>query len=103
MAVDKRGRGRLRIINGATATAFTIDTGPLSGELVAVDGQGVEPIGGTSFPVAMGQRVDIRVSLPMEGGAFPALALREGVVERAGVILASPEAVIRTPRVSDIQ
>jgi hypothetical protein len=34
--VDKAGRVRLRIINGATATAFTIDTGALDGELIAL-------------------------------------------------------------------
>ncbi|NEJ23171.1 multicopper oxidase domain-containing protein [Rhizobium leguminosarum] len=98
--VDKGGRVRLRIINGATATAFTIDTGRLSGELVAVDGQGVEPVGGTSFPIAMGQRLDIRVSMPKEGGAFPILALREGAVERAGVILATTGADIRRIQVA---
>ncbi|AXA38138.1 multicopper oxidase family protein [Rhizobium leguminosarum] len=98
--VDKGGRVRLRIINGATATAFTIDTGRLSGELVAVDGQGVEPVGGTSFPVAMGQRLDIRVSVPKEGGAFPILALREGAVERAGVILATTGADVRRIQVA---
>ncbi|CAN7331407.1 multicopper oxidase family protein [Rhizobium sp. LjRoot258] len=93
--VDKGGRVRLRIINGATATAFTIDTGRLFGELVAVDGQGVEAVAGTSFPVAMGQRLDIRLSLPKEGGAFPVLALREGAVERTGVVLATAGTDIR--------
>jgi FtsP/CotA-like multicopper oxidase with cupredoxin domain len=102
--VDKGGRVRLRIINGATATAFTIDTGRLSAELIAVDGQGVEPIGGTSFPVAMGQRVDIRVSVPKEGGAFSILALREGSVERAGVILATTGAdVLRIQVAGDMK
>ncbi|MBY5410859.1 multicopper oxidase family protein [Rhizobium leguminosarum] len=98
--VEKGGRVRLRIINGATATAFTIDTGRLSGELIAVDGQGVEPVYGSNFPVAMGQRVDIRVSLPMEGGAFPVLAIREGAVERAGVILATAGADVRRVQVA---
>jgi FtsP/CotA-like multicopper oxidase with cupredoxin domain len=87
--VDRGVRVRLRIINGATATAFTVDTGRLSGELVAVDGQGVEPVAGTSFPVSMGQRLDIRLSLPKEGGAFPVLALREGAPERTGIVLAT--------------
>lgn len=93
--VEKGGRVRLRIINGATATAFTIDTGRLSGELVAVDGQGVEPVAGISFPVAMGQRLDIRLTLPKEGGAFPVLALREGATERTGIVLATAGADIR--------
>ncbi|WP_168879256.1 multicopper oxidase family protein [Rhizobium sp. P28RR-XV] len=93
--VEKGGRVRLRIINGATATAFTIDTGRLSGELIAVDGQGVQPVAGTSFPVSMGQRLDILLSLPKDGGAFPILGLREGAVERTGIILASAGAAIR--------
>lgn len=93
--VEKGSRVRLRIINGATATAFTIDTGRLSGELIAVDGQGVQPVAGTSFPIAMGQRLDIRLSLPKDGGAFPILALREGAVERTGIILASAGATVR--------
>ncbi|MBX5217297.1 multicopper oxidase domain-containing protein [Rhizobium sp. NLR9a] len=97
--VEKGGRIRLRIINGATATALTIDTGSLSGELFAVDGQGVQPVAGTSFPVSMGQRLDIRLSIPKDGGAFPVLALREGALERTGVILATAGADVR--RVAD--
>ncbi|TCU08619.1 multicopper oxidase family protein [Rhizobium sullae] len=93
--VDKGGHVRLRIINGATATAFTIDTGRLSGELVAVDGQDVAPVAGKSFPIAMGQRLDIRLSLPKQGGAFPVLALREGAAERTGVLLVTAGAEIR--------
>ncbi|MBY5867743.1 multicopper oxidase family protein [Rhizobium leguminosarum] len=100
VTVEKGGRVRLRIINGATATAFTIDTGRLSGELIAVDGQGIEPVYGSNFPVAMGQRVDIRVNLPTEGGAFPVLAIREGAVERAGVILATAGADVRRVQVA---
>lgn len=94
VTVEKGGRVRLRIINGATATAFTIDTGSLAGELIAVDGQPVEPIPGRSFPISMGQRLDIRLALPREGGAHPILALREGAQERTGVILAAAGASI---------
>ena len=92
--VEANGRLRLRIINGATATAFTIDTGRLRGRLIAVDGQDVAPVAGSSFPIAMGQRLDIRLDLPKEGGAFPVLALREGARERAGILLATPSAQI---------
>ena len=92
--VEKGGRLRLRIINGATATAFTIDTGALAGEVIAVDGQEIMPLKSAQFPLAMGQRVDFRLSLPKEGGAFPILALREGSVERTGIILASPGAAV---------
>lgn len=92
--VENGGRVRLRIINGATATAFTIDTGAVQGTLVAVDGQEVKPIDGTTFPISMGQRLDIRLELPQGAGAYPVLALREGAVERTGVILATAGATI---------
>ncbi|AJY45602.1 multicopper oxidase family protein [Martelella endophytica] len=88
-AVDKGGRVRVRIINGATATNFTIDTGMLPGRLVAVDGQPVEPVSGVRFGISMGQRIDIVLDVPAEGGAFPVLALREGARERTGIVLAT--------------
>jgi len=98
--VEKGGRVRLRIINGATATGFTIDTGGLPATLIAVDGQAVKPVSGTQFPLAMGQRADIRVDVPKEGGAFPVLMLREGAPERAGIILATANAEIKRLAVS---
>ena len=93
--VEKGGRVRLRIINGAAATAFTIDTGSLDGEVIAVDGQDVVPLKTRQFPLAMGQRVDFRISLPREGGAFPVFALREGGAQRTGIILATPGASVK--------
>ena len=36
--VERRGKVRLRIINGATSTVFTIDTGKIDGTVVACDG-----------------------------------------------------------------
>lgn len=88
VTVEKSGRVRLRIINGATATVFTIDTGAVDGELIAVDGQDIEPLRGRRFPIAMGQRLDIRLTLPKDSKAFPILALREDAPERTGFILA---------------
>ncbi|MER9329895.1 multicopper oxidase family protein [Mesorhizobium sp. M0488] len=80
--------GRVRIINGATATAFTIDFGELEGELIAVDGQSVEPVRGRRFPMTMGQRIDVRLRLPRDlSSSFPILALREGRKERTGIVL----------------
>lgn len=86
--VERGGRLRLRIINGATATAFTIDLGDLTGELSAVDGQDVMPVAGSRFPLSMGQRIDVLITLPAEARAFPILALREGAQQRTGIILA---------------
>jgi FtsP/CotA-like multicopper oxidase with cupredoxin domain len=92
--VEKGGRVRLRVINGATATAFTIDTGALDGEVIAVDGQDIVPLKIRQFPLAMGQRVDFRLPLPKDGGAFPVFALREGGAQRTGIILATPGATV---------
>lgn len=87
--VDKGGRVRLRIINGATATGFTIDTGRIEARLVAVDGQPVVPVLGRLFPVAMGQRIDLVLEMPKDGQSVPILALRENAPERTGIILAT--------------
>ena len=93
--VAKGGRVRLRIINGATATAFTIDLGGLDGMLTAVDGQDIAPVKGRRFPIAMGQRLDIRFELPRSNEPFPILALREGVTERTGIVLAPRNAPVK--------
>lgn len=102
VAVERGGRVRVRIINGATATAFTMDFGSLSGKLIAVDGQDIEPIEGSRFPLAMGQRIDVRLQLPPEARAFPILALREGEEERTGIILRPAGAPVeKVPSVGD--
>jgi FtsP/CotA-like multicopper oxidase with cupredoxin domain len=44
------GRVRLRLINGASATQFWIDLGPLTGTVVAVDGHPVRPVRVTRHP-----------------------------------------------------
>ncbi|MFM9975914.1 MAG: multicopper oxidase family protein [Beijerinckiaceae bacterium] len=92
--VDKGGQVLVRVINAAAATVFWIDTGALPGRLVAVDGEPVQPLPGSRFGVAMGQRLDIELDIPREGGAYPVLALREGANERTGVILATPGAAV---------
>ena len=40
-----------------------IDLGRLKGELVAVDGHAVRPVEGSRFPIAMAQRLDVRLRL----------------------------------------
>ncbi|HUH85055.1 MAG TPA: multicopper oxidase family protein [Stellaceae bacterium] len=84
---------RLRIINGSSATNFWIDLGGLTGELIAVDGDDVVPVKGKRFPIAMAQRLDLRLAIA-EPGAFPILALREGDRQRTGIILANGNAKI---------
>ena len=95
ITVERGGRVRLRIINGATSTAFTIDTGDLEGTLLAVDGQDIQPLNGRRFPITMGQRLDVALTLPSDAKSFPILALRQGAPERTGVILASAGAEIK--------
>ena len=50
----------------------------------------MQPLPGSRFGLAMGQRLDIELEVPADGGAFPILALREGAKERTGLILATP-------------
>jgi len=95
VTVERGGRVRLRVINAAAATVFWIDTGTAPARLVAVDGHAVRPLAGTRFGLAMGQRLDLEIDLPTEGGAWPILALREGARERTGLILATAGAEIR--------
>ena len=100
--VERGGIVRLRLINGATATAFWIDLGALDGTAIAVDGNPVAPVAGRRFPLGMGQRIDIRIALPAEEGAWPILALREGATERTGFVLATKGgAVTRIGSVGD--
>lgn len=93
--VERGGRILLRVINAAAATVFWIDTGGAEARLVAVDGHAVQPVAGSRFGLAMGQRLDIEINLPNEGGAWPILALREGARERTGLILATQGAEVR--------
>lgn len=93
IAVERGGRVLLRVINAAAATSFWIDTGGIAARLVAVDGHPVQPVPGTRFGLAMGQRLDLEIDIP-EAGAFPILALREGARERTGIVLATPGASV---------
>jgi FtsP/CotA-like multicopper oxidase with cupredoxin domain len=92
--VESGGRVRLRIINGSAATNFHIDLGDLRGDLIAVDGDPIAPLSGSRFEVAIAQRADIRVRLPSGPGSYPILALREGALERTGIVLATTGAKI---------
>jgi FtsP/CotA-like multicopper oxidase with cupredoxin domain len=92
--VEKNARIRLRIINGSSGTNFFVNLGELKGEVIATDGIPVQPFRGSQFPLAIAQRIDVRVQLPREG-AFPILALRENATEQTGLILATPGATIK--------
>ena len=97
--VERVGRVRLRLINGAASTAFWIDLGALTGTLIAVDGTPTMPITGSRFPMTMAQRLDVIVDVPADR-AYPIFAHVEGKRERTGFILAAPKAQIE--KVSEI-
>ena len=61
--VENHGRVRLRIINGSSGTNFFVNLGDLKGELIATDGMPVAPLSGSRFPLAIAQRIDVRVQL----------------------------------------
>jgi len=96
--VERGGRVRLRIINGASASQFWIDLGGLTGQVVAADGHPVHPVAGQRFPLAIAQRLDILLDLPA-AGAFPVLARLEGSTRQTGIVLAVAGA--RVPRLGD--
>jgi FtsP/CotA-like multicopper oxidase with cupredoxin domain len=96
--VERGGRIRLRIINGASSSQFWIDLGELIGRVVATDGHPVHPVIGSRFPITMAQRLDILIDLP-RAGAFPIFAQLEGASRRTGIILAMADA--RIPRIAD--
>jgi FtsP/CotA-like multicopper oxidase with cupredoxin domain len=94
IAVERNGEVRLRIINAAASTNFTIDLGSHRGMLVCVDGNPITPIEVRRFPIAIAQRADIVLRIPPDGTAVPILALGEGRRLRAGVILQPPGAAV---------
>lgn len=90
---ERGGRVRLRLINGSAATAYWIDLGNVEATAIAVDGDPVEPIVDTRFPLAIAQRLDLRLTVPA-GKVVPVLAQREGDTARTGILLAAPDAAI---------
>jgi Multicopper oxidase len=61
--VEQGGQLLLRVINGSAMSNFHLDIGALDGELIAADGFEVKPIAGKTFPIAVTQRLDIRIRL----------------------------------------
>jgi len=96
--VERGGRIRLRVINGASSSQFWVDLGELFGRVVATDGHPVHALAGNRFPLAMAQRLDILIDLP-RAGAFPILARLEGDSRQTGIVLATPGGHI--PRIAD--
>ena len=84
----------LRLIAASSNQNFYVDTGGLEAELLAVDGKAVHPIKGNFFQLGVAQRLDLKVTIPKEGGAFPILAQGEGTKLLGGVILTTKGASV---------
>lgn len=82
---------RLRVINGSSATNFLLYLGELEGEAIAVDGNKIKPLKDTEFELAIAQRIDILVTIPIQGGSFPLLAQGEGTNLQTGIILVTKD------------
>jgi len=93
--VEPGGRVLMRIINSSSMSAYHIDLGRLEGELVAVDGFAVMPLSGRSFPIAVAQRLDIRLKIPREPAMHPVVAVLEGEREQTGIVLQAGNGQIR--------
>jgi FtsP/CotA-like multicopper oxidase with cupredoxin domain len=97
--IEPGGRVLLRIINSSSMSAFHVDLGELDGELIAVDGFEVVPITAKRFPIAVAQRLDIRLTIPGAAASYPVLAVLEGENKQTGVILRAGNAPVA--RLSD--
>jgi FtsP/CotA-like multicopper oxidase with cupredoxin domain len=87
--VEPGGRVLLRVINGSAMSNFHIDLGALDGELIAVDGFRIKPVTARRFPIAVAQRLDIRLAIPAGAAAYPVLAILEGEARQTGIVLAA--------------
>jgi FtsP/CotA-like multicopper oxidase with cupredoxin domain len=92
--VEPGGGVLLRVINASAMSNFHLDLGALNGELIAVDGFRVHPVNGDRFPIAVAQRLDIRLSIPPGAAAHPVLAILEGTPRQTGIVLAAGAASI---------
>ncbi|HYX03132.1 MAG TPA: multicopper oxidase domain-containing protein, partial [Reyranella sp.] len=89
ITVEPDGRVLLRVINGSSMSNYHLDLGQLKGELIAVDGFRSEPLTASRFPIAVAQRLDIRLTLPRQIAAWPVLAVLEGDRRQTGIVLAA--------------
>jgi FtsP/CotA-like multicopper oxidase with cupredoxin domain len=97
--VEPGGRVLLRVINSSSMSAFHVDLGQLDGELIAVDGFRVAPVTARRFPIAVAQRLDIRLAIPGAPAAHPVLAVLEGESMQTGIVLQAGRAAVA--RISD--
>lgn len=93
-------RVKLRFMNGGASSNFWINLGKLNGEAVAVDGKPINPMKNHLFQLAIGQRMDIIVRIPANGGIFPILGQVEGTKFQTGLILTT-SANSKLPHISE--
>jgi FtsP/CotA-like multicopper oxidase with cupredoxin domain len=84
----------LRVIVTSSSQNFYVDTGALESEILAVDGKGIQPIRGNFFQLGVAQRLDLRVTIPKQGGAYPILAQGEGTKLLCGVVMVTKGASV---------
>ncbi len=92
--VERNGEVRLRIINAAASTNFTVDLGGAEGSLVTVDGNPIVPMSVKQVPLAVSQRADVVLRIPANGAAVPIFAIGEGRKLRTGIVLRPPGASV---------
>ena len=92
--VEPGARVLLRVINASSMSAFHVDLGALAGELIAVDGFRVAPVVARRFPIAVAQRLDIRLTIPRVPAAHPLLAVVEGEDKQTGIVLRAGSAPV---------
>ena len=96
--VEPGGRVLLRLINSSSMSAFHVDLGALDGQLIAMDGFQVAPVTARRFPIAVAQRLDIRLAISRAPAAHPVLAVLEGENKQTGIVLLAGRApVARIP------
>jgi FtsP/CotA-like multicopper oxidase with cupredoxin domain len=98
--IEPGGRVLLRVINSSSMSAYHLELGQLDGELVAVDGFPVAPIVARRFPIAVAQRLDIRLPIPRSPAVHPVLALLEGGRQQTGIVLLAGHAPLA--RITDV-
>jgi FtsP/CotA-like multicopper oxidase with cupredoxin domain len=84
----------LRLIAASSSQNFYVDTGALEAEVLAVDGKAVRPMKGNFFQLGVAQRLDLKVIIPKEGGAYPISAQGEGTKLLCGVVLVTKGASV---------
>jgi FtsP/CotA-like multicopper oxidase with cupredoxin domain len=92
--VEPGGKVLLRVINGSSMSNYHLDLGQLKGELIVVDGFRTAPVMASRFPIAVAQRLDIRLTLPRGPAVHPVLAVLEGGRRQTGIVLTAGRAAI---------